>query len=386
MTTALLRHPWMADDVVQLRDQARRFIEERLVPQLPKWREQGYADRSAWQEVGAMGMLLPELPEAWGGADATLAHQLVISEEFARAEVPASTLVHCLVAHYILDYGTDAQKRHWLPRMASGEILAGIAMTEPGAGSDLQAIRTHAKREGDAYVINGAKTFITNGHSANLLAVVVKTDPTKGAKGISLVLVETGDDGHRIPGFRVGRILEKIGQAASDTCELFFDDVRVPAENLIGEAEGQGFAQLMGQLPFERMLIAVSSAAIIERALELTIAYTKERQAFGQAIFDFQNTRFKLAECATTAHVVRTFVNDCIQRLVDGTLDADAAYMAKWWCTEQQCQVLDTCLQLFGGYGYMAEYPIARMYADARVQKIYGGSNEIMKELIARRL
>ncbi|HEY4066253.1 MAG TPA: acyl-CoA dehydrogenase family protein [Burkholderiaceae bacterium] len=377
-----LRHEWMTEEIEMLRAQARRFVEARLAPELPRWRAQGFADKGAWRPVGEMGMLLPELPEAFGGAGGTLAHQLVVQEEFARAELPASAGVHCLVAHYLLDCGTEEQKQRWLPRMASGELLAGIAMTEPGAGSDLQAVRTRALRDGDHYVINGAKTFITNGHSGDLLAVVVKTDPTLGAKGISLIVIETAG----LAGFRVGRILEKIGNAASDTCELFFDDVRVPAENLIGGVEGQGFAQLMSQLPFERMMIAVTAAAVIERALELTIAYTKERKAFGQPLFDFQNTRFKLAECATTAHVVRSFVNDCIQRLVQGRLEAEAAYMAKWWCTEQQCRVLDECLQLFGGYGYMSEYPIARMYADARVQKIYGGANEVMKELIGRRL
>ena len=377
-----LRHAWMTDEIEILRDQTRRFVNDELVPELPRWRAQGFVDKGAWQKVGAMGMLLPELPEAYGGADATLAHQLAIQEEYARAEVPASPLVHCLVAHYLLDCGTEEQRTRWLPRMATGELFAGVAMTEPGAGSDLQAVRTRAMRDGDDYVINGAKTFITNGHSGNLLAVVCKTDPSLGAKGLSLIMVET----EGLAGFRVGRILEKIGNHASDTCELFFDDVRVPAANLIGSIEGQGFAQLMSQLPFERLLIAVAAAASIERALELTIAYTKERRAFGQSLFDMQNTRFKLAECATLAHIVRSFVNDCIQRLVDGNLDAEAAYMAKWWCTEQQCKVLDECLQLFGGYGYMSEYPIARMYADARVQKIYGGANEVMKELIARRL
>jgi acyl-CoA dehydrogenase len=372
----------MNDEIEMLREQARRFVEAELVPQLPRWRAQGHADRAAWRAVGEMGMLLPELPEVYGGSDATLAHQLVIQEEFARAEVPASTLVHCLVAHYILDCGTEEQKQRWLPRMASGELFAGIAMTEPGAGSDLQAIRTKAVRDGDDYVVTGSKTFITNGYTGNLIAVVAKTDPALRAKGISLIMMET----HDLPGFRVGGILEKLGQKASDTCELFFDEVRVPAHNLIGGVAGHGFVQLMSQLPFERMLIAVASAAIIERALELTIEYTKDRKAFGQPVFDFQNTRFKLAECATVAHVVRSFVNDCTQRLLDGTLEAEAAYMAKWWCTEQQCRVLDECLQFFGGNGYMAEYPIARMYADARVQKIYGGTNEVMKELIGRRL
>ena len=288
--------------------------------------------------------------------------------------------VHTIAAHYILDYGTEEQKQRWLPRLARGELIAAIGVTEPGAGSDVKAIRTRARREGDEYVIDGSKVFITNGHTANLLVVVVRTGG-EGSKGVSLLVLETG----QLPGFRA-RILEKVGLHASDTCELFFDGVRVPAANLLGGTEGQGFAQLMSQLPFERMLLAVAAASVIERAVELTVEYTQQRQAFGQRVGDRQNTRFKLAECATLAHVVRSFVNDCTQRLLDGTLDVEAAYMAKWWTTEQQCKVTDKCLQLFGGYGYMAEYPIARLWADARVQKIYGGTNEIMKDLIARKV
>ena len=377
------RHPWMTDEIEMMREQLRRFIDREFVPQLERWREQGRSDPAAWRRLGEMGLLLPELPEHYGGAGATLAHQLVIQEELSRAEAVTATLsVHSIAAHYILDYGTEEQKQRWLPPMASGELLAAIAMTEPGAGSDLQAVRTRAERQGEHYVINGAKTFITGGHNAGLIVIVCKTDVAKGAKGISLIVAEP----QGLAGFRVGRLLDKIGLQASDTAELFFDDMRVPAANLIGGVEGQGFFQLMGQLPFERMQIAVGAVAAIERAVELTLEYTKERKAFGQPIFDFQNTRFKLAECATTAHVMRCFVNDCIQRLVDGKLDPEAAYMAKWWCSEQQCQVLDECLQFFGGYGYMSEYPIARMYADARVQKIYGGANEIMKDLIARKL
>lgn len=382
MTIQLNQHAWMTDDIAMLRDAARAFAEAELAPRLGQWRRQGYIDRAVWRQLGDLGMMLPEMPENYGGAGGGLAHQLVVQEELARVEIPFCTSVHTIAAHYILDYCTEEQKYRWLPKLASGEMLAGIAMTEPGAGSDLQAIRTRAVREGDEYVINGAKTFITNGFTAHLLVVVAKTDPARGAKGISLFVVETDD----CPGFQRARILDKIGMRSGDTAELFFDDVRVPASHLIGGVEGQGFAHLMSQLPYERMLLAVGAVAIIERAVELTVAYTRERQAFGQPIFDFQNTRFKLAECATTAHVMRTFVNDAIQRLMDGRLDPAAAYMAKWWCTEQQCQVLDECLQLFGGYGYMLDYPIARMYADARAQKIYGGSNEIMKELIARTL
>ena len=260
-------------------------------------------------------------------------------------------------------------------------MLAGIALTEPGCGSDLKALRTRASREGDHYAIDGAKTFITNGLTANLLAVAVRT-VASGSRGVSLIVLET----ESLPWFRVGRRLEKLGQHASDTAELFFDGVRVPADHLLGGKEGEGFVQLMSQLPYERLFLCVPAAAVIERAVQLTVEYTQQRKAFGQAIAGFQNTRFKLAECATIAHVVRSLVNDCVQRLLDGTLDQEAAYMAKWWCTEQQGKVTDECLQLCGGYGYMTEYPIARLYADARVQRIYGGATEIMKDLIARKL
>ena len=385
MNTPLLprlhRHPWMDEQIDAFREQVRRYVNAEMAPRLDGWRRQGYIPREVWQPFGALGFLLPELDEAWGGAGASLAYQLVVQDELARAEMPANTAVHTIAAHYLLDYGTEEQKRRWLPGLASGELLAGIAMTEPGCGSDLKAMRTRARRDGDDYVLDGAKTFITNGFSANLLVVAVRTGEA-GSRGVSLLVLETQD----LPGFSVGRRLEKLGQHASDTAELAFQGVRVPASQLLGGVEGQGFRQLMSQLPYERLLLAVPAAATIERAVELTVEYTSQRQAFGQSVASFQNTRFKLAECATLAHVVRSFVNDCVQRLLDGTLDDEAAYMAKWWTTEQQCRVMDECLQLFGGYGYMAEYPIARMYADARVQKIYGGTNEIMKDLIARRL
>jgi acyl-CoA dehydrogenase len=377
----LHRHPWMDEEIEAFREQARRYIAGELAPHLEGWRRQGYVPREVWQPFGELGFLLPELDERHGGAGATLAYQLVVQDELAKAEMPANTAVHTIAAHYILDYGTDAQKERWLPRLASGEMLAGIALTEPGCGSDLKALRTRARRDGDDYVIDGAKTFITNGSTANLLVVAVRTGDA-GGRGVSLMVLETAG----LPGFRVGRRLEKLGQHASDTAELFFDGVRVPAASLLGGKEGQGFIQLMSQLPYERLLLCVPAAAVIERAVELAADYTRQRQAFGQPLSDFQNTRFKLAECATLAHVVRTFVNDCIQRLLDGTLDDEAAYMAKWWCTEQQGKVTDECLQLFGGYGYMAEYPIARLYADARVQRLYGGTTEIMKDLIARKL
>ncbi|MBC7942485.1 MAG: acyl-CoA dehydrogenase family protein [Chitinophagaceae bacterium] len=381
MLPRLLQHPWMDAEIESFREQVRRCVVDKLVPHLDAWRRQGFVPRETWRALGELGFLLPEMPEAYGGPGATLAYQLVVQDEFAKAEVPANTAVHSIAAHYILDYGTEDQKQRWLPRLASGELLAAIAMTEPGCGSDLKAISTRARLDGDHYVVNGAKTFITNGCTANLVVLVVRTGEA-GAKGISLLVLET----ENLPGFSVGRRLEKLGQHASDTAELSFDGVRVPASHLVGGVEGQGFVQLMSQLAYERLLLAVPAAAVIERAFELTVEYTRNRKAFGQALSDFQNTRFKLAECATLAHVVRSFVNDCIQRQLDGTLDNEAAYMAKWWCTEQQCKVTDECLQLFGGYGYMAEYPIARLYADARVQRIYGGTNEIMKDLIARKV
>lgn len=380
MLPQLHRHPWMDADIEAFRTQLRRYVEAELQPHLETWRRQGYVPREVWRPFGELGFLLPELPEAYGGAGASLAYQLVVADELARVEIPGTVAVHTIAAHYILDYGTEEQKQRWLPGLASGELIAGIAMTETGAGSDLKAIRTRARRDGDDYVIDGSKVFITNGYTANLLVVVVRTGG-EGAKGVSLVVVET----ENLSGFRA-RILDKVGLHASDTCELFFDGVRAPVAHLLGGMEGQGFVQLMSQLPFERMLLAVAAASVIERAVELTVDYTQQRLAFGQRVADFQNTRFKLAECATLAHVVRSFVNDCTQRLLDGTLDVEAAYMAKWWTTEQQCKVTDECLQLFGGYGYMAEYPIARLWADARVQKIYGGTNEIMKDLIARKV
>ncbi|MNK62829.1 Acyl-CoA dehydrogenase [compost metagenome] len=380
MFPQLHRHQWMDADIETFRDQVRRYIQNELSPHLEGWRRQGFIPRGAWRPFGAMGFLLPELEEGYGGAGVSMAYQLVVQDELAKAEFPGNIAVHNLAAHYIIDYGTEAQKRRWLPRLASGELLAGIALTEPGAGSDLKALRTRACRDGDHYVVDGGKTFITNGYSANLLVMAVRTGDA-GSRGVSLIVVETED----LPGFRVGRRLEKLGQHASDTAELFFDGMRVPADHLLGK-EGEGFSQLMSQLPYERMLLCVPAAAVIERAVELTVEYTRQRKAFGQAVFDFQNTRFKLAECATIAHVVRSFVNDCVQRLVDGKLEPEAAYMAKLYCTEQQGKVVDECLQLFGGYGYMVEYPIARLYADARIQRIYGGTSEIMKDLIARRL
>ena len=381
MLPQLHQHTWMDESIEAFREQVRRYIAAELSPHLDGWRRQGFIPRQVWRGFGDMGFLLPEMDEVYGGAGASLAYQLVVQDEMAKAEMAATTGVHSIATHYIRDYGTDEQKARWLPRLTSGEMLAAIAMTEPGCGSDLKAISTQARLEGDHYVIDGAKTFITNGFTSNLLVLVARTGEP-GSRGLSLIVLET----ENLPGYRVGRLLEKIGQHASDTAELFFDGVRVPADQLLGGKAGLAFGQLMGQLPFERLLIAVPAAAVIELALALTVDYTQQRKAFGQTLYDFQNTRFKLAEVATTAHIVRSFVNDCIQRLLDGKLDNEAAYMAKWWCTEQQCRVTDECLQLFGGFGYMAEYPIARLYTASRVQKIYGGANEVMKDLIARSL
>ena len=290
--------------------------------------------------------------------------------------------VHIILAHYILNQGTAAQKAKFLPKMATGELIGAIAMSEPGAGSDLQGVRTTARLEGDHYVVNGSKTFISNGYLADLMVVVCRTSDVPGSKGISLLLVETKE----APGFRVGKKLHKLGQKGNDTCELFFEDVKVPKENLLGEVEGRGFAQLMTELPYERLIIGVYAVAAIERAVKLTVDYTRERKAFGKSLIDLQNTRFKLAEAKTHAVVARTFLDKCIEELLAGRLDTVTASMAKYWTTDLQCQVIDECLQLFGGYGYTVEYPIAQMWADARVQRIYGGANEIMKELIARSL
>ena len=377
------RSPWLDDELESFRGTVRRFVTDELAPREPAWQQAHRVDAASWREVGAMGLLLCDVPEAYGGSGGTFAHDCVVFEELAYAGVMSfGKHVHNICAHYVMAYGTEAQKQRWLPGLASGELVGAIAMSEPAAGSDLQGIRTRAVRRGEHYVIDGSKTFISNGQVANLICLVVKTDSGAGAKGISLVMVETDE----LAGFRRGRTLDKIGQPGQDTSELFFDDCRVPADALLGGIEGAGFAQLMEQLPYERTLVALTGVAVIERAVRLTTEYARERKAFGKTLLEMQNTRFKLAEAKTIAHVGRVFIDSCIERYLAGTLDTATASMAKWWLTDMQCQVIDECLQLFGGYGYMREYPIAQMYADARVQRIYGGSNEIMKEIIARSL
>lgn len=378
------RSSWMTEELDAFRDQFRRFLAKDLAPHAERWRNQKMVDRSAWRALGAMGALLPSVPEAYGGLGATFAYDAAVFEDMENV-VPEAlggvTVSSGIVAHYIQNYGSEEQKRRWLPGMARGELIGAIAMTEPGAGSDLQGVRTTARRQGNSYVLNGQKTFITNGQAADLVIVVARTGGP-GAKGLSLIVVETnGNDG-----FRRGRNLDKIGLHASDTSELFFEDAAAPPENLLGGEEGQGFVQLMQQLPRERLILAVCAVASMERAIRLTADYARERKAFGKPLIDFQNTAFKLAERKTEATIARVFVDWCVERLIADDLDAVTASMAKWWCSQKQVETADECLQLHGGYGYMQEYPISRMFVDARVQKIYGGTNEIMKLLIARSL
>jgi len=380
----LPRPAWMTEDLVLLEEQAHRFITDEYVPHIDRWHEAGIYERDVWTRAGAAGLLCASMPEEYGGAGGTFAHEAVINRELALAgfDTFGAPLHSGIVGPYILHYGTEEQKNRWLPKLATGELVGAIAMTEPGTGSDLQGVRATARKSGNGYVLNGSKTFITNGQHANLIIVVAKTDPKAGAKGTSLMVVET--DGTQ--GFRRGRKLKKLGMDSADTSELFFEDVRLPAEALLGTEEGQGFYQLMKELPQERLIVAVHAVAMMERALEITIDYVKQRKAFGQAIIEFQNTQFELAECKTDTTIAKIFLDHCIGQHVQGKLDTVTASMAKYRLTETQGKVIDRCLQLFGGYGYMDEYPISRMYRDARVLRIYAGTNEIMKLLIARSL
>ena len=377
------RPSWMDEDLEMYRDTVRRFIDTEMVPTDEAARKRGHVGHELWRRAGELGLLCSDIPEAYGGGGGDFRHEAIMYDQMSRRGLTGmSPSVHSIAAHYLLNHGTENQKRKYLPRMARGELVGAIAMTEPGAGSDLQGIRTRADRRGDAYLINGAKTFISNGYLAGLVLVVCKTDTSQRARGTSILIVET----EGCAGFRVGRLLDKIGLKAQDTSELFFDDVQVPAENLLGGVEGQGFAQLMSDLPYERTIIGVLSAAAMEGAYEATLAYTRERTAFGQPIAQFQNTKFKLAEIATITKAARVFVDYCVERLVAGKLDTVTASMIKLWSSEQQARVIDECLQLFGGFGYMNEYLIARMYTDARIQRIYGGTSEVMKEVISRGL
>jgi acyl-CoA dehydrogenase len=378
------RPAWMTEDLVLLEDQAHRFMAAEFAPHVERWNEDHLYPREVWSKAGQAGLLCAGIPEEYGGAGGTFAHEAVIDREFSLAGLDAfgGPLHSGIVAPYILRYGTEEQKKRWLPKLATGELIGAIAMSEPGIGSDLQAVRTTAVKKGNGYLLNGSKTFITNGQHANLIIVVAKTDPKERAKGVSLMVVETDD----APGFRRGRRLKKLGLDAADTSELFFDDVALPAENLLGTQEGQGFAQLMSDLPQERLIVAVHAMAMIERALRLTIDYVKERQVFGKKVIEFQNTQFVLAECKTEATLAKVFLDHCIGQHITGKLDTVTASMAKYWITDTQGKIIDRCLQLFGGYGYMEEYPISRMYRDARVMRIYAGTNEIMKVLIARSL
>ncbi|MGZ5699490.1 MAG: acyl-CoA dehydrogenase family protein [Burkholderiales bacterium] len=379
MSSTTYQSPWMNDELGMFRATVRHFIRKEFAPKQARWREEHRPDADAWSKAGSASILLPDVPQQYGGGGGTFAHEAIVREELAQAGIHFGSGVQSIVAHYILCYGREEQKLKWLPRMARGELVAAIAMSEPAAGTDLQAIKTTARRDGDHYVINGSKTFITNGLHAGIVCLAVKTDVSAaGPKGISLIIVEAAD----LAGYHVGLPLEKIGMHGQDTCELFFDEVRVPASNLLGSAEGEGFFQMMEQLPYERLSIAVGAVATTELAVAITTQYVKEREAFGKPLIDFQNTRFKLAECKTEAHIGRVFLDSCIERFIAGQLDDVTAAMAKYWTTDRQCRIVDECLQLYGGYGYMTEYRIARMWADSRVQRIYAGTNEIMKEVI----
>ena len=364
----------------QFRDTVRRFLEKEVAPHHARWEDEGYVDREVWTKAGEAGLLCTSMPEAHGGADADKLYSVVLFEEIARQGYTGLGfgLHNEIVAPYILSYGTDAQKAKYLPAMARGEIVGAIAMSEPAAGSDLQGIRSTATDAGDHFLLNGSKTFITNGWHADLVIVVAKTDPSAGAKGTSLLLVERG-----MPGFEKGQRLKKVGMKAQDTSELFFDNVAVPKANLLGDVN-RGFVYLMQELPWERLQIAISGIQAAQSAIDWTLEYTKERKAFGTTVAAFQTTRFKLAELQTEVQVARVFVDRCIELLMQKKLDTATASMAKYWCSDLQCKVIDECVQLHGGYGYMWEYPVARAWADARVQRIYGGTNEIMKEVIAR--
>ncbi|MEY4765179.1 MAG: hypothetical protein RI907_1852 [Pseudomonadota bacterium] len=382
MTIDCFAPAWMTDEHTMLFDSAKRFMTEQWLPKDEGWRAQGMMDREAWREAGAQGFLCAGIPEAYGGGGGDFGHEaaLILAQGEAGISGFGGSLHSGIVAPYILHYGTEAQKKRWLPKLATGELVGAIAMTEPGTGSDLQGVRTLALKEGESYRINGSKTFITNGQLANLIIVVTKTNKDEGAHGISLMVVETDE----VQGFRRGRNLDKLGMEAQDTSELFFDDMVVPADNLLGGAEGQGFFQLMQELPQERLIVALAGVAAMKFAMKETLAYTKDRKAFGKPVFSFQNSRFTLAECQASLMASAALTDAAMVAHLRGQLTVAQAALLKYQVTEAQFKLADECLQLFGGYGYMREYPIARVWADSRVQRIYGGTNEIMKELASR--
>lgn len=374
----------MVDELEVFRHSVARFLDDVASPEaLERWEQNKVVDREAWLKAGEFGLLGASVPTEYGGLGGDFRHERVMIEEFGKRGLEGwGVAVHnMIVAPYLVEFGTEEQKRTWLPKVVSGEVILAIAMTEPAAGSDLQGIKTRAVKDGDDYVINGSKVFISNGQCADLVLVCAKTDPDAGSKGVSIILVERGREG-----FERGRNLDKVGRDAQDTSELFFDNVRVPAGNVLGGEPGKGFKQLMTLLPQERLGIAAMGLAMLERALELTVAYTKERSAFGQDLLKFQNTAFTLAEIKTEVTIARSFVDDCTRKLVAGTLDAETASMAKLWITEREVEGISRCLQFFGGYGYMNEYPIAKLYRDARIDTIHGGTSEIMKLMISRTL
>ncbi|UYO47673.1 acyl-CoA dehydrogenase family protein [Rhodopseudomonas palustris] len=379
-----VRPRWYTEEIEAVADLARRFCAEEVLPNQERWFAEGATDREVWRKAGELGILLPDIATEYGGSGGTFAHEAAVAHELCLAgdtSLRPGKQIHVIAAHYIERYGTPAQRQKYLPRLASGQWIAAMGMTEPGGGTDLQNMRTRASRSGDDYVITGAKTFITNGSIADLIVLAVKTDPTQKAKGVSLVLFET-----KTPGFRVGRRLKKVGLHGSDTCELFFDECRVPADAILGGREGQGFAQMMQDLTYERALVGVNCAAVMEHAYAVTVQHAKTRDIFDKRLVDLQHVRFELADVKTVALIARVFVDFIVERMVTGTLDTELASMTKWWTSEQQCEVVSRCLQLFGGHGYMMEYPIGRMFVDARIEPIYGGANELMKELIGRQL
>jgi len=375
---------WMTEELALLQDMVQKFVEQEVVPNTERWCEQGHTDRELWLKAGEMGVLCPDISSEHGGSDGSFGHEVVVSAELSR--VGDSTFrpgraIHVCAAHYVERYGTDEQKAKWLPKMCSGEVISGMGMSEPNGGTDLQNMKTKAIRDGDHYIINGSKTFITNGSIGDMIVLATKTDPSQRAKGVSLFLFDTSTSG-----FSVGKRLKKIGLHASDTCELFFEDCKVPASALLGGVEGQGFYQMMRDLNYERVLGGISCSYLAEYAVNLATDYAKEREIFGSKLIDLQRTRFELAEMKTDVCVSRAFADLAVQQMIDGTMSNDMSSMAKFWISEKMCEIVDRCLQIFGGHGYILEYPIARLYGDARIERIYAGSNELLKDLVGRGL